>query len=66
MPNKILAWYDPESDRAEALQQTIPLLENRALVNGAPAAYVCEDFVCQRPATATEELLSQLGVKQKP
>jgi uncharacterized protein YyaL (SSP411 family) len=40
----------------------IPLLENRALLDGRPAAYVCQGFVCQRPVTAPEDLLAQLGV----
>ncbi|HEY7021582.1 MAG TPA: thioredoxin domain-containing protein [Ktedonobacterales bacterium] len=40
----------------------VPLLENRALLDGRPAAYVCQGFVCQRPVTASADLLSQLGV----
>ena len=40
----------------------VPLLEGRALVDGQPAAYVCQGFVCQRPVTAPADLLSQLGV----
>ncbi|HEX3241328.1 MAG TPA: thioredoxin domain-containing protein [Solirubrobacterales bacterium] len=37
-----------------------PLLRDRTQVDGAPAAYVCEDFACQLPvttATALESLL---------
>ena len=33
-----------------------PLLADRLLVDGAPAAYVCRDFACQRPVTTTAEL----------
>ena len=40
----------------------VPLLENRALLDGLPTAYVCQGFVCQRPVTAPADLLSQLGV----
>ncbi|HEY7093210.1 MAG TPA: thioredoxin domain-containing protein, partial [Ktedonobacterales bacterium] len=40
----------------------VPLLENRALLDGQPAAYVCQGFVCQRPVTAPADLLAQLGV----
>ncbi|HWJ65256.1 MAG TPA: thioredoxin domain-containing protein [Nocardioides sp.] len=29
----------------------IPLLEGRTAVDGAPAAYVCRGFVCERPVT---------------
>ena len=34
----------------------VALLEDRPLVNGAPAAYVCRGFVCDRPVTTPEEL----------
>ena len=40
----------------------VPLLEDRVLLDGQPAAYVCQGFVCQRPVTAPADLLSQLGV----
>ena len=33
-----------------------PLLRERSAVDGRPAAYVCENFACQRPATTPEEL----------
>jgi uncharacterized protein len=34
----------------------IPLLEGRGEVDGRPAAYVCREFVCQRPVTDASEL----------
>jgi uncharacterized protein YyaL (SSP411 family) len=37
-----------------------PLLAGRPLVAGAPAAYVCRGFVCDRPVTTTEELTAAL------
>jgi len=39
----------------------IPLLADRPLVNGRPAAYVCRGFVCDRPVTMPEELTSALA-----
>jgi uncharacterized protein YyaL (SSP411 family) len=35
----------------------IPLLEGRALVDGRAAAYVCRQFVCDRPVTDPAELV---------
>ena len=35
----------------------IPLMADRDLVDGKPAAYVCRNLVCQRPVTTVEELL---------
>ncbi len=38
-----------------------PLLEQRGLLDGQPAAYVCSGFVCQRPVTTVRELVELLG-----
>ncbi len=39
----------------------IPLFEQRDLVDGHPAAYVCEGFVCRRPVTDPRDLTSAAG-----
>jgi uncharacterized protein YyaL (SSP411 family) len=46
LPNTVLAWGGAD----------IALLEDRPLVGGRPAAYVCENFACQRPVTDRAEL----------
>jgi uncharacterized protein len=38
-----------------------PLLTDRPLVDGQPAAYVCHGYVCDRPVTSVEELVSSLS-----
>jgi uncharacterized protein len=38
----------------------VPLLEGRTPVDGRAAAYVCENFTCQRPVTEPEELAALL------
>jgi uncharacterized protein YyaL (SSP411 family) len=38
----------------------IPLLANRPLVSGAPAAYVCRNFTCQAPVTTPSALRETL------
>ncbi len=40
----------------------VPLLADRPLVDGGPAAYVCRGFVCDRPVTTTEELTATLAL----
>nr|MBN1229730.1 thioredoxin domain-containing protein [Anaerolineae bacterium] len=60
LPNAILVTYDP------ALQSTanqIPLIGGRNLVRGKPAAYVCHNYTCQKPALSPDELRKQLGVE---
>ena len=39
----------------------VPLLDGRTPVDGHATAYVCENFVCQRPVTEPEELRALLG-----
>ncbi len=53
-PNTVFA-FSPEPTEA------VPLLAGKGLVAGAPAAYVCESFACQRPVTAADELRRLLG-----
>ncbi|MFJ9537728.1 thioredoxin domain-containing protein [Streptomyces sp. NPDC101225] len=38
-----------------------PLLADRPLVDGAPAAYVCRDFTCDAPTTDPDRLRAALG-----
>jgi uncharacterized protein YyaL (SSP411 family) len=45
---------------AEPWASDIPLLADRDVVDGRPAAYVCRNLVCQRPVTTVEELRDQL------
>ncbi|NED95270.1 thioredoxin domain-containing protein [Phytoactinopolyspora alkaliphila] len=39
----------------------IPLLRDRPLVEGAPAAYVCRHFACSRPTSDPAELAAQMS-----
>jgi uncharacterized protein len=55
VPNKVVA----PSFEGEAA--TIPLLENRPLINGLATAYVCENYTCQQPVTDVSALRDQLN-----
>ena len=57
-PHLVVARRDPADDTVVALT---PLLSERGLVKGQPAAYVCQGFVCQLPVTTPADLVSQLG-----
>ncbi len=45
LPHTVLALREPDSENP------LPLLEGRTLVDGQPAAYVCENFSCKLPVT---------------
>ncbi len=51
MPDAVLAWGEPDG---------IELLSDRPLVDGSPAAYVCENFACRLPITDPLEVTAQL------
>jgi uncharacterized protein len=53
-PGLVLAFGDPDA-------AGLPLLANRPLLAGEPAAYVCRGFVCERPVATVAELLAAVG-----
>jgi hypothetical protein len=54
LPGTVLALQEPGQ---EAI---LPLLTGRALVDGRPTAYVCENYSCQLPLTSAEALAAAL------
>ena len=59
LPWKVLALARPDMPGDAT---TIPLLTDRTPVNGQPAAYVCQHYICQLPVTTPEALAEQLGI----
>jgi uncharacterized protein YyaL (SSP411 family) len=56
LPDSILVFSaDPSQESA-----VLPILKDRKTIGGNPTVYVCENSVCQRPATTIEELQQQL------
>jgi len=56
LPNKVVVL----SSEIKTLE--IPLLENRTRIDGNPTAYVCQNFVCQKPVSSVSELKEQLAI----
>ena len=52
LPDAVVAVTgDPEADAA-----FVPLFKGREMIDGRPTAYVCRDFVCERPVTTVDDL----------
>jgi uncharacterized protein len=51
-----LAPFQPNAVVAAGPSDQVPLLDGKGLVDGQPAVYVCERFVCRRPFTDPAEL----------
>ena len=51
-----LRGFDPNSVVAFGPADDVPLLEGKTLVDGKPAVYLCERFVCRAPVTNPVEL----------
>ena len=56
-PRRVEAFATPDDPERES----VALLAGRGLVDGAPAAYVCERFACRRPVTTPAELEALLA-----
>ncbi|WP_223242418.1 hypothetical protein, partial [Streptomyces sp. CBMA123] len=56
IPGAVVAVGEPGEAAAE-----VPLLADRPLVAGAPAAYVCRHFACETPTTDPTVLGERLG-----
>ncbi|MFG3495177.1 thioredoxin domain-containing protein [Streptomyces sp. NPDC047928] len=53
-PGAVVAFGEPDGDE-------FPLLRDRSLIDGRPAAYVCRHFVCDAPTTDAEDLAGKLS-----
>ena len=53
-PNQVIAIA------ADPSASAVPLLHDRAMLDGKATAYLCRGFACQRPTTDPDELASQL------
>jgi uncharacterized protein YyaL (SSP411 family) len=57
LPNKVVA---PGFVDDSTASESIPLLQNRPLLEGRATAYVCEHYTCQQPVNEIEALAAQL------
>lgn len=56
LPNSVVVL----SSDAETDSNVIPLRKDRVMIEGKPTAYVCEDFICNRPVTTVAEIIEAI------
>ena len=57
LPNKVVA---PGLINDASASSSIPLLQNRPLIDSRATAYVCQNYTCKQPVTNAADLQSQL------
>ncbi len=62
-PGLVVACGDPDTAPADNSVDPIPLLADRPLLAGAPAAYVCRAFSCQAPTSDPATLAAEIGAR---
>ena len=68
MLNEINKQYLPEAiavfkaeGEENGIQEVISYLEDMSSIDGKPAAYICQNYSCQRPITNLDELIYSLN-----
>jgi uncharacterized protein YyaL (SSP411 family) len=60
LPRAVVALHPPDDGAVEAL---VPFLRQQRMINGKPAAYVCENYVCKLPTTEPKKLQELLATR---
>lgn len=58
LPNKVVV---QSADVDIGTAKTLPLLQNRIMINNRATGYVCENYVCKSPVNTPEDLALQLA-----
>ena len=62
LPNKVVVRASTVDSKVEdRLEQAIPLLQGKALIDNQPTAFVCEHYACKQPVTSPDDLAAQLS-----
>ncbi len=65
LPNKVVAFIDPDDTGAERAREHIPLLAGRSILYNTATAYVCENQTCDRPLNDPDELARKLNLDNR-
>ena len=65
LPNKIVAQAASDQEGTQEAD-LIPLMRDRIAIDGQPTAYLCRNFVCERPVSRAKELAAQIKSPYSP
>ncbi|MGH9388574.1 MAG: thioredoxin domain-containing protein, partial [Vicinamibacteria bacterium] len=65
-PNKVVAFRPIDDAAAAPVVEIIPFIENQKAIGGKATAYVCENYICAKPAVGVDELESRLRDPRPP
>jgi uncharacterized protein YyaL (SSP411 family) len=60
LPNKVVV-FRPSDTPAPAISKLAPFTQHQKPLQGQATAYVCQNFVCNRPTTDPQAMLTSLG-----
>jgi uncharacterized protein YyaL (SSP411 family) len=60
LPNKVVV-FRPSDTPAPAISKLAPFTQHQKPLQGQATAYVCQNFVCNRPTTDPQAMLISLG-----
>ena len=54
LPNAVVLLHE-QGKKGTAIEQIIPFVKNQTAIEGKATAYVCENYVCNRPVNSIED-----------
>ncbi len=55
-PHDLLVAYDPTNDRQQGLEQEVPLLSGKGMIDDRPTFYRCQNHTCEAPTHVVDEV----------
>ena len=49
IPNKVVAWLNPDGPATETVEEYLPLLTAKTPIERQATIYICQNYACQQP-----------------
>ena len=60
VPNRVIAFINSTDGKRLSIENKIPLLKDKIIVDGKATAYVCKNFTCKLPVTDPESFIKMI------